>query len=292
MNLDVLIIGAPSIPAFQPTLSAEALAEKETALAKSALIGKVTNRAENDAANNARKALREVSGALDRQRKKLTDPWVEAQRLLIRTVEPHIDELKQEDARLELLVKDFTLAEQRRVREEQEAQQRELQRIEEARQAELRRIQQEQERKDREAREAAERAERAAAEAKNKKEREDAQRQAREADRKRLEAESAARLAQQQAALVNERADLQSRIESKPVEITRAAGQVVKKVWKISQINDFQLMKARPDLVREIKWDRVAITDALNRGEKLPGVTAEEDITVSTRGKAQRVIEV
>ena len=292
MNLDVLIVGTPAVPVFEPTLSADAIAAKEDALATSALIGKVTNRAENDAANNARKSLREVSGALDRQRKKMTDPFVEAQRLLIRTVEPHIDELKQEDARLELLVKDFTLAEQRRIREEQEAQQRELDRIERERQSELRRIQLEQERVERAAREAREAAERAAREATNKAQREAAAKAQQEAEAKRKEAEASAALAAQQTQIVNERADLDARIESKPVEITRAHGQTNRKVWKITQINDFQLVRARPDLVRKIEWDMLAIKQLLADGVKLPGVTAEEDLSIGVRGKATKTIDV
>lgn len=292
MRLEVAIIGAPALPVFQPSLSAEAIAEKDNALATSALIGKVTNREENDAANNARKGLREISGLLDRQRKKLTEPFVEAQRLLIRIVEPHIDELKREDGRLELLVKDFALAEQRRIREEQEAQQRELARIEAERQAELRRIQEEQERKEREAREAREAAERAASEARSKKEREAAAKALQEAEAKRKEAEAAAALAAQEAQLVNEQANLSARIESKPVEITRSAGQTTKKVWKITQINDFQLVRARPDLVRKIEWDIVAIKQLLADGVKLPGVTAEEDLSVGVRGRATRTVDV
>ena len=183
MNTSVILIGAPILPAFQPNLSPEAIAEKENALASSALIGKVTNRAENDAANNARKALKEVSSAIDKARKKLTEPFVEAQRALIRAAEPHIDELNQEDARLQLLIKDFTLAEQKRIREEQEAQARELARIEAERQAELLRIAREQAAKEaalererleaeRKEREAAEAIERQAREATNKKQRE------------------------------------------------------------------------------------------------------------------------
>jgi hypothetical protein len=311
VNLEVLIVGTPALPVFEPSLSVEALAAKDGALATSALIGKVTNRAENDAANNARKALREVSGALDRQRKKMTDPFVEAQRLLIRTVEPHIDELKQEDARLEMLVKDFTLAEQRRIREEQEAQRRELERIEAERQAELLRIareqaakeaelkrqQEEAERKERELREAAERA---AREATTKKQREVAEAARIEAakaaeaariERERQQAELQAKAAAEAAAACQRAAEA-SRIESKPVEITRSVGQVVKKVWKITQINDFQLLKARPDLVRKIEWDMVQIKQLLADGVKLPGVTAEEDISVGARGRAQRTIDV
>jgi len=307
----LILIGAPILPAFQPNLSPEAIAEKENALASSALIGKVTNRAENDEANNARKTLKEVSSAIDKARKKLTEPFVEAQRALIRAAEPHIDELNQEDARLQLLIKDFTLVEQKRIREEQEAQAREIARIEAERQAELLRIAREQAAKEaalererleaeRKEREATEAIERQAREATNKKQREAAEKARIEAvqraeaariERERQQAELQAR-AQADALAASERAAEAARIESKPVEITRSVGQVVKKVWKITQINDFQLLKARPDFVRKIEWDMVAIKAALDAGDKLPGVTAEQDISVGARGRAQRTIDI
>lgn len=289
MNLEIAIVGVPALPVFKPELSAEIISEKESALAESALIGRVSNRAENDSANNARKLLREISGGLDRQRKKITEPFVEMQRLLIRIVEPHLDELKREDGRLELLVKEFTLAEQRRVREEQEVQEREIRRIESEKQAELLRIAREQAEAERKAHEAAIAAQKLIDEARNKKQRKAAEAAAAESRRLSLAAEESAR---QQTQIVTDQAELATQIESKPVEITRSAGQVVRRVWKISQINDFQLVRARPDLVRKIEWDKNAITEELNRGVKLPGVTAEEDIKIGTRGKTYKTIDV
>lgn len=323
-----LLTATPVLPAFAPNLTPEAIAEKDAALAGSALIGKVANREQNDLATEARKRLKSLSRGLDKRRKELTEPFVEIQRALIRSVEPHIQELDREDGRLENLMKDFKLAEDRRIREEQEAQQRELERIERerqaeldrirreaevaeaARQAEIRKSQEEQARKEREAREAREAAERAAREATNKKQREEAARQAEAAEAARKEADKAAAEAaakftqnqelskaaqvQETAALerVNENADARAQVESKPVEITRSAGQVVKKKWKITQINDALLFRSHPYLAREVKWDRLQITELLNSGVKLPGVTAEEDFDINIRGRTQRTIEV
>lgn len=234
----VLIAALPPLPLIENTVTVEAIAEKENALAASALIGKVENREQNDAATEARKRIKGLAGDFDRERKRITDPLVEMQRIFIRTVEPHIDELKREDGRLELLQKDFALAEQRRVREEQAAQQRELERIEAERKAAL------------------------------------------------------ATATPEQAVIINENADLKSRIEAKPVEVTRSRGQTNRKVWKITQINDFQLMKVRPDLIRKIEWDVVGIKQILDAGQTLPGVTAEEDLKISTRGNAKPLIDV
>ena len=51
-------------------------------------------------------------------------------------------------------------------------------------------------------------------------------------------------------------------------------------------------MKARPDLVRKIEWDMVAIKQLLDQGVKLPGVTAEEDLRIGVRGKMAATVEV
>lgn len=238
----VLIAALPPLPLIENTVTVEAIAEKENALAASALIGKVENREQNDAATEARKRIKGLAGDFDRERKRITDPLVEMQRTFIRTVEPHIDELKREDGRLELLQKEFALAEQRRVREEQLAQQRELQRI--------------------------------------------------EADRQKALANATPEQAAVLTEVINENAALKSRIESKPVEVTRSRGQTNRKFWRITQINDFQLLKARPDLVRKIEWDVVGIKQILDAGQTLPGVTAEEDLKISTRGNAKPLIDV
>ena len=281
-------------PAILPPsiLTPQAIAQKESALASSALIGKVTNAAENKTAIEAMKSLKSLSLQFERERKELTEPLLEAQRALKRAVDTERDELDRELGRLECLAKDFALEEQRRVREEQEAQQRELARIEAEKQAELKRIADEQARIEREAREAREAAERAAREATNAEAR-------KAAEAARLAAEEQSRKAQASAVqaatltqTVTENADLRSRIESKPVESQRAYGQANRKVWVIKQINDFQLMKARPDLVRKVEWDMISIKQILNEGGTLPGVIAEEDLKIGVRGAAMKAIDV
>jgi hypothetical protein len=270
------------VPKF--TLTAEANEQKEMALFKSALIGKVANADENTKAVEAMKSLKSLSLTFERERKKLKEPLLEAGRQLDRAVNVEREELDRELGRLECLVKDFVLEEQRRVREEQEAQQREIERIERDKQAELARIAREQAEAERKAREEREAADRAALEATNQAEREAAAKaQAESAEKERIareQAEAAKRQAQ-------EEADRLSRAESKPIEITRAIGQTVRKQWNIKQINDLQLMRARPDLIRRVEWDTVAIKEILASGQKLPGVIAEEDFKVSTRGPAQ-----
>lgn len=89
-------------------------------------------------------------------------------------------------------------------------------------------------------------------------------------------------------------------------EVQRAVGQVVKDEWVVDGINDWTLIKKRPDLVRKIEWDLVAIKKDLASSEavlereresyikeRLPGVTAHIEKKSSVRANAQpRVIEV
>ena len=291
---------------FTPfVIKPEVLALRDEALASSALIGKVENAAQNEKSAAARKQIKSLLSLFETSRKKLKEPILECGRQLDRAVDAERQELLHEDGRLENLEKDFIRAEMRRKAEEEELQRRELARIEAEKQAELLRIAREQaareaeaariaaeaERKAREEREAAEKL---AREATNKKQREAAELARVEAEKRavaakveadRLAAESQAKAATEAQAAA-ERAATASYIESRPVELTKARGQTVKKVWVVDSINDFQLMRARPDLVRKIEWDKVALTEALNEaGGKLAGVTAHEDINVGNRGR-------
>lgn len=319
-----LVIGGFQFTPF--AIKPEVLTMRDEALAASALIGKVETAAQNEQSASARKKIKSLLSLFESGRAKLKEPILEAGRQLDRVVKTEREDLEREDGRLENLEKDFIRAELRRKSEEEELQRKELARIEAEKQAELQRIAREQaeaERKAREAaaevarlaaenerkaREATEAAARMAAEATNRKQREAAEAArlaAEEASKKQREAAEAARIeaeriaresaekARQQTQLATERAEAAAFIESKPVEISRARGQSVKKVWVIDQINDFQLMKARPDLVRKIEWDMVGLKQALADGIKLPGVTAHEDIGVGNRGgKSPALIEV
>jgi hypothetical protein len=319
MNGDLALVVAPRLE-LAPSwcrISEEAVAQKEEALANSALIGAVRNREQNDEAGAALARLQTLSRSLEAHRKEITDPFVEAQRTAKRIVDEFRDDIDREAGRVEELMKSFAIEERRRAREVEEAQRRELERIEREKQAELRRIQEEQARRDqaardareaaerlaREAREAAEAAERAARHAQSKAEREAAVQVAQQAlavsqsaqqtaFRAETCAQQSAEIAEERALLVTERAELATRLEAKPVEITRTRGQSTRKRMRITQINDFALLKARPDLVRTIEWDRAQILEILNSGGQLPGVTAEEDLSISVRQRKPRTIEV
>lgn len=210
MNDEItLFIARPAAPAKDWCIIApSALAQKEIALSASALIGRVTNGPENAQAVASMRALKGLSSAFERERKVLKEPLLEAGRMLDKLVAAQRDELQRELGRLEVLVRDFALEEQRRVREESES------------------------------------------------------------------AQAAG-------------------VMDAPIPTpTRAPGQALRRNMAIKQIDSLQLMRARPDLVRRVEFDMLAIKEILNRGEKLPGVVAEEDFTVSVRGDRPKMIDV
>lgn len=310
MSQELIIMPVDKLPVA--TIASYALQMRDEALASSALIGKVENADQNIKCSTARKQIKSLISAFESQRKKLKEPILEAGRQLDRIVATESEELKREDGRLENLEKQFILEEMRRKREEEELQRRELARIEAERQAELVRIAQAQAEVERKAREAAEvearkaqaereAAEKLAREATNAKQREAAEAARIEADKRaaaaRVEAEKqaaiAAEQARQQAQLAQERADAAKLIESRPVEMAKAYGQTVRTKWVIDRINDFQLMKSRPDLVRKIEWNMVELNQALTDNDgKLAGVEAHKDIAVGARGGKNQFIDV
>lgn len=75
----------------------------------------------------------------------------------------------------------------------------------------------------------------------------------------------------------------------KPV---RANNQAVRKNWEIIKINEFQLCRARPDLVRKIEFDMRRLKEELSNDVKLPGVEAREIVTSSVITKHETIIEV
>lgn len=87
----------------------------------------------------------------------------------------------------------------------------------------------------------------------------------------------------------NEQAQAVAQAIPQPV---RAEGQIVRPTWEITRINEMQLARARPDLVRRIEFDMRAIKEELCRGVKLAGVEAREVINSGVRTTTQKAIEV
>ena len=304
-STDLILADKPTLPVFQ--IAPGALALRDNALAGAALIGKVENAAQNEQAVKAHIALKAIASSFEKARKTLKEPLLEAGRQLDRCVAKELADVEKEIGRIATLSAGFQLAEQNRIREEQELQRRELERIEREKQAEIARVAREAaeaERKAREATEAKAREEREAAaklarEATNKKQREAAEAARVEAEKRaELAKIEAARLAEENAAKaaaemarIQESADAARLAEAKPIESTRTFGQVVKTDWEITVVNPYELAKFHPDCVK-IEPLLTPIKQALNMGIAVKGIRAEKKITAGVRLATAAAIEV
>lgn len=292
----LIVASRRDVPTFE--FNGSAKEAKQKALEKSALIARVTDGDSKIVAVRAQQELKRVLNAIEKARKDLKEPLLVAGRQLDTLCATESVELEREFGRVANAVKEFDDAERRRVLEEERLQREELERIQREKEAELKRIADEQAAKEREARRIQEEVDRKARELKdaadrllrdaaNKKQREAAQkaqaeaeyqRMQAEAERQRLEADLARQNAEAaaKAQQVQEQAGDAAYVASRPVEITRVAGQVTTVDWEITSINEWTLAKARPDLVSKITFDMRALKAALSRGDKLAGVVAKE----------------
>ena len=285
----IIVADKPTLPVFQ--ISPTALQTRDEALSNAALIGRVENADQNKQAVDAHIFLKRVATSFEKARKTLKEPLIEAGRQLDRAVATELAEIEKEIGRIGQLTSEFQLAEQRRIREEQEAQQREIERIEREKQAEIQRIAREHAEAERKAREATEAAARQAAEATNAK-----QRQA--AELARLDAERAAKAAAEKSAaelqLANERASAATLAEAKPIVAQRSVGQVVKTSWEYEVVNPILFAKMHPDCVQWEKLPVIAaqITQHLNSGMTLKGIMAKQVTKSTVRAGTSPLIEV
>jgi hypothetical protein len=289
----LIVASRRDLPTFEfNTWAKEA---KEKALRDAALIAKVSNADSKIIAVRAQVELKRVLNAIEKARKELKEPILEAGRKLDNLCAAESLELEKEFGRVSNAVKEFDDAERRRVLEEERLQREEILRIEREKQAELKRIADEQAAREREAkrvqdeidrkaREAAEEAARLAREATNKKQRE-------AAEKARVEAEQAAAAAKAEkdkqdailkeqaaataakAAAIEEKAGDATYCAAKPIEITKVAGQRQSTNWVITIEQPFVLAKYHPDLV-DIKPRLGDIKAALNEGREIKGIKA------------------
>lgn len=308
----LIIASTRQLPTFE--LNTFAKEAKTRALEKSALIARVTDHDSKVLAVRAQEELKRQINAIEKARKELKEPILDAGRKLDKLCASESLELEKEFGRVSNVVKEFDDAERRRVAEEERLQREELARIEREKQAELKRIADEQaaqeaearriqEEADRKVREAQEAAAKLAAEAKNKEQREaaerarlkaeseakaaDAERERQAAQMRELAAASAAK-----SAAIEEQAAAAAYVESRPIEMTRVAGQVTKTDWEITVTNPYELAKYHPDCVK-IEPLLTPIKAALNEGRTVKGIRAEKVIKAGVRvGKDQNLIEV
>jgi hypothetical protein len=308
----LIIASTRQLPTFE--LNEHAKVAKSKALENAALIAKVTNADSKIIAVRAQQQLKGVLNDIERARKQLKEPILEAGRKLDTLCATESLELEKEFGRVSNAVKEFDDAERRRVLEEERLQREELARIEREKQAELKRIADEQaareaearrvqEEADRKVREAAETAAKLAAEATNKKQREAAEKARQEALRQQALAEverqkqetilrEQAAAAAAQTAAIEEKAGDAAYCAAKPIEITKVAGQRQTTNWVITVENPYLLAKFHPDLV-EIKPRLADIKAALNEGREIKGIKSVKEHVSGVRVPAtQKAIDV
>ena len=313
MNPELQIIIAPALPLPIVSISQAAIALKEDALAGSALIGKVTNADQNEAASKAQAKLKSVFRLFENSRVKLKEPALEYGRAVDRASARHKDELDREDGRIAALVSEFKLAERARIAEEECLQAAELARIEREKQAELKRIADEaarvaaeaqriQDEIDRVARMAKAQADTEAAAATTKAAREAAairQAEARklaeaaEAARQETEARAAAEAVKSAAAAeaIETKAGELAYLESRPILTTKARGQSEREDWDVEIVNPYELAKFHPDCVT-ITPLMGKIKGVLNEGREVHGVTAKKILKTNQRAEKSKLIDV
>lgn len=303
------LIIAPRFVVAPVTISAGIIADKDLAIAKEILLGKVSNAAENDRAVRAQAEMKLVRNKLEAARKQAKAPYIDMGRSIDQAAQTHIEELDREIGRLESLTVPWGQAERRRIAEELERQQEELRRIEREKQAEIARIVREQREReaeacriqaeaDRQVRLAQEAADKAAREATSKAQREAAQASQQEAARlaeeNRLANLRLAEVQKQEAITVaatveriEEQAGNASYLSSRPIQADTARGQKLARDWDIVVTDPYTLAKFHPScvkitpLVGEIK-------NCLREGIVVKGITATETVNTSVRAKRER----
>ncbi len=91
---------------------------------------------------------------------------------------------------------------------------------------------------------------------------------------------------------INQLFDMEVKEASPPIVREQAPGQIVREQWKVQITNEFLLLRARPELVRKVEFDMVALKALLSAGEKLPGVVAEREVVSTVRAKTNAVVNV
>ncbi len=91
---------------------------------------------------------------------------------------------------------------------------------------------------------------------------------------------------------VNRIFDIEVKEAAPPIVQQRAEGQIVKEQWRVQITNEFLLLRARPELVRKVEFDMVALKALLSAGERLPGVVAEKEVVSTARAKMNQIVSV
>jgi DNA repair exonuclease SbcCD ATPase subunit len=264
-------------------ISPDAETLKLSALENAALVGKVTNAAEQEVAVAAQKELRRVLKLCEDARVECKAPVLDYSRRIDDTAKRFKAELDEEESRIVELIADFQALEAARVRAAEALKRLEEERLERERQAELRRVQEEAEAKQRELQKQQDELAAKARAAKNAE-------QAAEAEKQRLELErqKALAAAESHAELdkINERhCDQMAALPT--ASAARADGQIVKTDWQIAVTDIWALARSHPMAVK-IEPRMKEIRELLDLGVKVAGVTASKVQKPSVRVESRQ----
>lgn len=229
------------------SLSKEEMKSSDECFEESALLAIVKDAESNKAVTQAQIKHARKKRLYESWRKTLTEPLLQAKRKIDELCNGLSDKHEKEATRLGLLNSNFELAERKRVFEEQEIQRKRLEEIERQRQAEIERVATEQRAKEREAIEARIKAERETAAAKSEAERISAKMARDHSDRLAAIVNQSASLANAAVESIQTKAGEAARIESKPIESTRSAGQVFADDWDFQVTLPYEAIKHYPD---------------------------------------------
>jgi hypothetical protein len=274
--------------ALQVHYTDAALALKEDALQSGALIGRVTNPQEQNAAVAAQKKIRNLGKMAESARVSAKAPVLEYGRRIDAAHAKFVKDLDDEEARITGLVSAFQRAEAQRVAA---AERLRLQKEREIAEAAARAEAESRRKADEEAAKIeAERrkAETAANAAKNAEQRASA-----EAERQRLEAAAQMQREAAKAELDRIQESQQRAAAALPVaEAARVEGQRVKTDWAVTVTDIWLLARCHPNAVK-IEPRLSEIKSLLNAGVDVKGVKAVKETTATvTTGRASSLIEV
>lgn len=246
---------------FSVSVTAAAESLKDQALESSALVARVTNDEENEAAANALKRLKACTREVEKARKAIKEPFLDACRSLDAKAQAFSKELLEEEHRLGRLSADFETEKRENFR-----------RIEAARAAEAERIERERFAKEAEIR-AEEQKRLAAAQS------------AKEAERIRAEFEAKQNAERERAAQALEAAT-PAPVTTKPEGVSARA------VWDFEVTDVWTLARLHPGLVT-VTPNRREILDVINTGiREIKGLRIFEKTQLTVRTAHSKAIEV
>jgi hypothetical protein len=272
------------------SISPEAELLKSQALEKAALVGKVSNPAEQETACEAQKDLTALLGQVEKARKAAKDPVLEFGRRIDDAARTFVEEIKPEQLRIAQLVADFQTLEAAKARA-----------AEQARLAEERRMQEERRQAELAALRAAEQEKQKLAEQERELQRQQsAAKSAREAqllneqqaELKRQQALSEAKSHDELDRINREYSNAAATLSEQPKYVpAKASNQRVSEEWVIEVTDIWLLAKAHPSCVK-IEPLKSEIKGLLNAGVKVAGVRASKETVSRVSGFRPRAIDV